>query len=91
MKDRNGLSIRRISTEHQYEPGDLIPKVQRFCLFLNDPDEKHDFTQVVTMDETPLAADNMGKTTLDEKGALEVCMKMMGNSKSSRPLFLVSI
>ena len=41
MKDRNGLSIRRKSTEHQYEPGDLIPKVQRFYLFMKDLYEKH--------------------------------------------------
>ena len=68
MKDRNGLSLRRKSTENQHKPDDLIPKCQQFCLYMKHLFEEHDFSQVIAMDETPLFADNMGSTTLELKG-----------------------
>ena len=87
MKERAGLSIRR-STENQYKHDDLIPKCQRFCLYMKNLYQKHDFSQVVAMDETPLFSDNMGKTTLDERGAKQVRMRTTGNSKKMQTLVL---
>ena len=78
MKERAGLSIRRRSTGKQYKHDDLIPKCQRFCLYMKNLYQKHDFSQVVAMDETPLFSDNMGKTTLDERGAKQVRMRTTG-------------
>ena len=40
------------------------------------------------MDETPLFADNMGKRTLDVKGAKEVRLRKTGNSKKFQTLVL---
>ena len=40
------------------------------------------------MDETPLFADNMGKTTLASKGAKEVKMTTTGNGKKFQTLVL---
>ena len=88
MKERAGLSIRRRSTENQYKHDDLIPKCQRFCLYMKDLYHKHDFSQVVAMDETPLFSDNMGKTTLDERGAKQVRLRTTGNSKKMQTLVL---
>ena len=43
MKERAGLLIRRRSTENQYKHDDLIPKCQRFCLYMKNLYQKHDF------------------------------------------------
>ena len=48
--------------------------------------EENNFSKVVAMDETPLFADNMGKTTLANKGAKEVRMTTTGNAKNSKHL-----
>ena len=88
MKDRNGLALRRKSTENQYKPDDLIPKCQRFCLFMKHLFEKHEFSQVIAMDETLIFADNMGSTTLEIKGTKEVRMQRAGNSKKFQSLLL---
>ena len=86
MKDRAGLSLRRKNSEDQYKPNDLIPKCQRFVLHMKKVFEENNFSKVVAMDETPLFADNMGKTTLANKGAKEVRMTTTGNAKNSKHL-----
>ena len=88
MKDRAGLSLRRKNSEDQYKPNDLIPKCQRFVLHMKKLYEENTFSKVVAMDETPLFADNMGKTTLASKGAKEVKITTTGNEKKIQTLVL---
>ena len=45
--------------------------------------EENIFSKVVAMDETPLFADNMGKTTLAINGAKKVKMTTTGNGKKN--------
>ena len=76
------------NSEDQYKPNDLIPKCQRFVLHMKKLYEENTFSKVVAMDETPLFADNMGKTTLSSKGAKEVKMTTTGNGKKFQTLVL---
>ena len=69
LKERNGFSIRRKSTQNQYSPENLIPKCLRFVLYLKRILQNQNFSSIVAMDETPLFSDNMGSVTVEDKGA----------------------
>ena len=79
---RNKYTIRRRSTANQHLPKDIIPKCQRFVLYVKKMFKTNNFRRVVAMDETSLFADNMGTTTLARKGSKEVNLKTTGYEKN---------
>ena len=85
---RNKYTIRRRSTANQNLPKDIIPKCQRFVLYLKKMSKTNNFRRVVAMDETSLFADNMGTTTLARKGSKEVNLKTTGHEKNFRTAVL---
>ena len=88
FKERHSLSVRRKSTQNQYKPDDLVPKCQRFVLYVKKLLQNNSFSKIVAMDETPLFSDNMGNYTLDVKGVKEVRMKTTGNDKKFQTVVL---
>ena len=75
-------TIRRRSTANQHLQKDIIPKCQRFVLYMKKLFKTNNFHQVVAMDDTSLFADNMGTTTLARKGSKEVNLKITGHEKN---------
>ena len=69
LKERNGFSIRRKSTQNQYSPENLIPKCQRFVLYLKRLLQNQNFSFIIAMDETLLFSDNMGNFIVEDNDA----------------------
>ena len=81
---RNGLSLRRRTTQAQKSPDKLIDKVIAYILYVRRLREQnnYDLGSIIAMDETPVFHDMLTNTTVTQKGAKSVVMKTTGHDKN---------
>ena len=81
---RNGLSLRRRTTQAQKTPEKIIEKLVSYILYIRCMKEKkqYDLSQIIAMDETAVWHDMLSNTTVTNKGAKSVVLKTTGHEKS---------
>ena len=80
--DRQGLSLRRVSTLNQHNPKDITQKVIRFIVYMRGVLERHSGAKVWACDETPVFYDLINKSTYDKKGEKEIKIRTTGADKN---------
>ena len=80
---RHALSLRRRTTISQKAPADVIPKLERFVLYLCSLRIAHKFNNdaIFAMDETACWFDMPSDTTVHQTGARSVVLKSTGHQK----------
>ena len=81
---RNGLSIRRRTTQAQKTPDQLIDKLSAYILKLRRLRKQmnYELKNIIAMDETAIWNDMISNTTVEKSGAHSVNMKTTGHEKS---------
>lgn len=81
---RNGLSIRRRTTQTQKTPDQLIDKLSAYILKLRRLRKRmnYELKNIIAMDETAIWNDMISNTTVEKRGAHSVNMKTTGHEKS---------
>ena len=80
---RNGLSLRRRTTEAQKDPDQLVDKLVSYILNARRLFRLHQYTpaDVISMDETAVWCDMLSSTTVDKVGTKTISMKTTGHEK----------
>ena len=81
---RNGLSLRRRTTQAQKTPDQIIDKVIAYILYVRQFKRRnnYDLDCIIAMDETAVWHDMISNTTVTQKGAKSVVLKTTGHKKS---------
>ena len=88
---RNGLSLRRRTTQAQKTPEKIIEKLVSYILYIRRMKKKqYDLSQIIAMDETAVWHDMLSNTTVTNKGAKSVVLKTTGHEKSRVTVVCVS-
>ncbi len=82
--NRNGLSIRRRTTEAQKNPNQLVDKLCAFILKVRRLRRRmnYELRNIFAMDETAIWSDMVSNTTVEKRGAHSVNMKTTGHEKA---------
>lgn len=82
--NRNGLSVRRRTTEGQKRPDQLIDKLCAYILKIRRlrMKMKYELKNIFVMDETAVWNDMISNTTVEKRGAHSVNLKSTGREKS---------
>ena len=82
--NRNGLSLRRRTTEAQKTPDQLIDKLCAYILKIRRlrTHFNYDLRNIIIIDETAIWNDMMSETTVKKLGAHTVHLKTTGHKKS---------
>lgn len=82
--NRNGLSVRRRTTEVQKSPDQLIDKVCVYILKIRRLHMKmnYELKNIFAMDETAVWNDMISNTTVEKRVAHSVNLKSTGHEKS---------
>ena len=82
--NRNGLSVRRRTTEAQKSPDQLIDKLCAYILKIRRLRMKMNYKlrNIFAMDETAVWNDMISNTTVEKRGAHSVNLKSTGREKS---------
>ena len=82
--NRNGLSVRRRTTEAQKSPDQLIDKLCAYILKIRRLRMKmnYELKNIFAMDETAVWNDMISNTTVEKHGAYTVNLKSNGHEKS---------
>ena len=80
---RNGLSCRRKTTSQQKDPSLLIDKLVAYIMHVRRLQMQWAYTlsYVIAMDETPVWADMVSVTTIENTGTKDVPLKTSGHEK----------
>ena len=81
---RNGLSLRRRTTEAQKNPNQLVNKICAYILKVRRLRKRMDYglNSIIAMDETAISNDMNSNTTVEKRGAHTVHLKTTGHEKS---------
>ena len=81
---RNGLSVRRRTTESQKDPDRLIDKLIAYILQVRRQRNRHSYnhSDIIAMDETAVWQDMLSSTTVDNVGEKSIRLKTTGHEKS---------
>lgn len=82
--NRNGLSVRRRTTEAQKSPDQLIDKLCAYILKIRRlrMTMNYELKNIFAMDETAVWNDMISNTTVEKRGAHSVNLKSTGREKS---------
>ena len=82
--NRNGLSVRRRTTEAQKSPDQLIDKLCAYILKIRRlrMTMNYELKNIFAMDETAVWNDMISNTTVEKRGAHSVNLKSTGHEKS---------
>ena len=81
---RNGLSVRRRTTESQKDPEGLIDKLIAYILQVRRQRNRlsYSHSDIIAMDETAVWQDMVSSTTVDNVGEKLIRLKTTGHEKS---------
>ena len=81
---RNGLSIKRRTTQAQKTPKQLIDKLCAYVLKIRRLRKRmnYDLSNIIAMDETSVWNNMISNTTVEKRGAYSVNLKTTGHEKS---------
>uniref|UniRef100_A0A914WZ70 HTH CENPB-type domain-containing protein n=1 Tax=Plectus sambesii TaxID=2011161 RepID=A0A914WZ70_9BILA len=81
--ERNGFSLRRVTTQCQKTPAVLAPSLVNFVMFIRKKrmERRYPYGQVYAADETAVWIDPVGRTCVTHKGAKEVAVRSTGHEK----------
>lgn len=81
---RNGLSVRRRTTESQKDPDRLIDKLIAYILQVRRQRDRFSYSHsdIIAMDETAVWQDMLSSTTVDNVGEKSIRPKTSGHEKS---------
>ena len=81
---RNGLSVRRRTTESQKDPERLIDKLIAYILQVRRQRNRlsYSHSDIIAMDETAVWQDMLSSTTVDNVGEKSIRLKTTGHEKS---------
>ena len=89
---RQGLSLRRKTTQGQHLPSELVSRLTSFIAHLRLKQIKHAYPSknVVTMDETACWFDCVSDSTVEKTGAKDVQLKTTGHEKQRYTVILAA-
>ena len=81
---RNGLSVRRRTTESKKDPDRLIDKLIAYILQVRRQRSRHSYnhSDIIAMDDTAVWQDMLSSTTVDKAGENSIWLKTTGHEKS---------
>ena len=90
--NRNGLSVRRRTTEAQKSPDQLIDKLCAYILKIRRLRMKMNYKlkNIFAMDETAVWNDMISNTTVEKRGAHSENLKSTGHEKSKITICLTA-
>ena len=88
--DRNGLVLRRSTTECHRPPADYIEKILQLLIYVRSLRERFKYPEncIIPCDELGIWYDALSNSTLAAKGSKEVAVRSTGHSKNQITVML---
>lgn len=90
--NRFDLTLRRRTTISQRVPADAVPRLVSYCMFIRKMRIKTSYqpNEIIAADETSIALDMPGNTSIDSVGTSDVPIKTTGHERSHITVMLAA-